>query len=332
MPSRVQVRITRAAISPRLAISSRRIRVTVSAPHPTRPKAPPPAARRRRRRTRRCRAELHDGAPDAGVHRRHHLHGLDDADHGLLVDRRRRRRRTARRPAAAPGRRCPAAAGAPRPGPPPRRRRYGLVPGPAPRAAARVAIVALDQHRFAARPAARPSSRPRPRGARSASGRRAPGAARPGRWSPARARTSRTSSGVSSMRLSPPRGACRPSRLSTWSNGRAAGAATFARSFCRPDRLRPALQQEHVVPRRRVRDGPLDVLRAAVVRLDLPGDRDQFGDLVVGDRRPVAQLRRDVVLDHPVARRVGPVPAGLGGRRSASRLAGHLADDEASRA
>ncbi len=80
MPSREQVRITRAAISPRLAISSRRIR----GPHAGR-RAPPQQHRVGLGELAVAEAELDHGAADARVHRRHHLHGLDDADDGLLV-------------------------------------------------------------------------------------------------------------------------------------------------------------------------------------------------------------------------------------------------------
>ena len=79
MPSCRQVRITRSAISPRLAIRTRRIRMQL---RPRRAAAP------RRYSTssplpRRCAAPRR---ADAGAHRVHQLHHLDDADDRVRLD------------------------------------------------------------------------------------------------------------------------------------------------------------------------------------------------------------------------------------------------------
>src|SRR5919202_1800234 len=94
-----------------------------------------------------------------------------------------------------------------------------------------------------------------------------------------------------------------------------------------PHRLRAALQQEDPRPRWAVaRDGPLDVLRAAVVLLDLAAQPGQRADLLVVEAGLVLQVRGHVLLPHPRAGRVHAVLAELARHRAAEDLAGHLVD------
>lgn len=96
----------------------------------------------------------------------------------------------------------------------------------------------------------------------------------------------------------------------------------------RPHRLGPALQQEHVFVRWQVaRNGPLDVLRAAVMTFDAPCDINQRLNFVVAEASDILLIGGHFFIHHAGTTGIWPVLAYLGGNRAAGDLARHLADD-----
>lgn len=84
------------------------------------------------------------------------------------------------------------------------------------------------------------------------------------------------------------------------------------RIFCRPNRFRPALQQKHIFARRKIpRDGPLDILRAAIMAFDALRNTNEAVQLVVAKAWYVLLFNRDLFVDHSCARRLRPVLAQL---------------------
>ena len=84
------------------------------------------------------------------------------------------------------------------------------------------------------------------------------------------------------------------------------------RILCRPNRFRPALQQKHIFARRKVpRDGPLDILWAAIMTFDSLRNINEAVEFAVAKAWYVLLFNWDFFVDHSCTRRVRPVLAQL---------------------
>ena len=90
------------------------------------------------------------------------------------------------------------------------------------------------------------------------------------------------------------------------------GCGHRRRILCRPNRFRPALQQKHIFAWRKIpRDGPFDILWAAIMTFDPLRNSNEAVELVVAKAWYVLLFNWDFFVDHSCTSRVRAVLAQL---------------------